>query len=419
MDYTDLYDFQTTSGVIVPNDASVLEGIQTKFQEIFGTDINLSAETPVGRLIEAMAIMVKTTLGVTAQSANQFNVNEATGIYLDSIGQMYNLSRIPATKSRINLKCYFSTDTLDNDIYIGAGSLIMSGATGDLFRTDYAVSSSDTAVQTEEETGRTYVVVSATAVKTGPIVCPAGTINSIQTGTVGWVGATTDSMIYIGTDLETDESFRQRILKSRPVNVGFTHQLESSLNKMNSIYSSCIMDNNTGFSSYQRGVSIPSHSIFVAVDFIETDSVKKEIAEAIAAAKPVGVGMTKRDIKGVPLITYPVTYGYGDQTTQDIYFYKAIRTAVNVNVSYYKGNYIGTNIKQDIIDVVSQYMDTVGVGGTVYGAMISNALSTKLNIGINSVYVEKGGNSKPSSMKVEMSGYETPYSISDNISFGT
>ena len=97
MDYTNLYDFQTASGVIVPNDSSVLEGIQTKFQEIFGTDINLSAETPVGRLIEAMSIMVKTTLGVTAQSANQFNVNEATGIYLDSIGQMYNLSRIPAT----------------------------------------------------------------------------------------------------------------------------------------------------------------------------------------------------------------------------------------------------------------------------------------------------------------------------------
>ena len=74
MDFTDLYDFKTDNGIVVPDDSEVLLGIQKKFQEIFGAEIDLSAETPVGRLIEAFAVIVKSTLGVTAQSANQFNI---------------------------------------------------------------------------------------------------------------------------------------------------------------------------------------------------------------------------------------------------------------------------------------------------------------------------------------------------------
>ena len=141
MDYTNLYDFQTSTGIIMPNDSSVLLGIQKKFQEIFGTDIDLSAETPVGRLIEAFAIVVKSTLGVTAQTANQFNVNEATGIYLDSIAQIYNLKRIAGTKTKITIRCYLSDS--NQPVSIDAGSLIMCSSTGTIFSIDSTLYSDD------------------------------------------------------------------------------------------------------------------------------------------------------------------------------------------------------------------------------------------------------------------------------------
>ena len=176
MDYTDLYEFNTSSGIIVPDDSSVLSGIQTKFKEIFGSEIDLSAETPVGRLIEAIAVMVKTTLGVTAQSANQFNINEATGIYLDGLAQMYNLKRIGQTHTVITVKCIFS-NTATEDSKIEAGSLIMSSLNGAIFSIDSAVQCFGP-MQLDDE-GNMYGIGTATAINPGPIVAPPSTVTSI------------------------------------------------------------------------------------------------------------------------------------------------------------------------------------------------------------------------------------------------
>ena len=417
MDYTNLYDFKTESGMIVPTDENVLSGIQTKFKEIFGSDLDLSAETPVGRLIEGMAVVVKSTLGVTAQSANQFNVQYATGIYLDSIGQIYGIQRTPDTKTKILVNCFFSTDTIET-IVIQAGSLIMSSATGDLFRIDEDVASDDPSITIDEESGRTYVQVTATAVNTGPIISPPGTIDIIQSSVQGWTGCSTVSMIYVGTNLETDESFRKRIINSRPVGVGFNESLNSALERIDGVYSSCIIDNNTGFRILKKGISVPAHSVFVCLDFIETNTIKEEIAKAISVAKPVGVGLLDSGVPSAILIKQNVPYGYDGMMSQEISFYKAVRTSIIVHISYFVGNYAGSNIKNDIASVVSEYMDTVGVGGTIYGSMIGNALSNKLNIGINSIMIQKSG--EPTArMTLQMGGYETPYTVSDNIFVST
>ena len=225
MDYTDLYNFQTPTGTIVPQGQKMLSGIQTKFQEIFGTDIDLSEETAIGRLIEAWAVNNQTVLGVTAQTANQFNINEATGIYLDAIAQIYGLERIAATSSRIMIKCYFSDDTTGTDT-IPAGALVLCTANGVTFRVDSPIVNT---LQVENGTGRIFATGTATAVEPGPIVAPIGSVNSIQTRVIGWVGVTNTSSLYIGTNLETDEAFRERIKASRPMGLGFEMHLLSIL----------------------------------------------------------------------------------------------------------------------------------------------------------------------------------------------
>lgn len=412
MDYTNLYDFQTSTGIIVPDDSSVLLGIQKKFQEIFGTDIDLSAETPVGRLIEAFSVVVKSTLGVTAQTANQFNVNEATGIYLDAIAQIYDLKRIAGTKTKITVKCYFSDGGIRPN-KIPAGSLVMCSATSDLFRLDTDVSNES--AQVEEETGRYYAVGTATAVDTGPVTAPIGTVNSIQTAVVGWTGVTNIAPTYTGTDIETDDAFRKRIIASRPTGVGFNTHLVSSLNRLNGVYSNCILENNTGTDAVKKGVVIPPHSVFIAVDCIETEGLLDEIAEEISKAKPVGVGMVHSGVPIDGLISRTVGHGYENGYAQTIHFYKAKKTAVHVSVSYSYGKYSGEDIARDIATTVSEYVDTIGTGGVVYGTMIANELISKLNIGIGSVWVQKDGSKIPADYSVEMTGYETPYSIADNI----
>ena len=410
MDYTDLYNFQTSTGIIVPDDSSVLLGIQKKFQEIFGTDIDLSAETPVGRLIEAFAVVVKTTLGVTAQTANQFNVNEATGVYLDAIAQIYDLKRIAGTKTKITIRCYLSDS--NQPISIRAGSLVMCTATGAVFSIDSTLYSEN--YETDSQ-GRKYVTGTATATVTGPVLAPIGSVNSIQTAIMGWTGVTNTAPTYIGTDLETDEAFRQRIIASRPIGIGFNDHLVSALNRLDGVYSNCVLENNTGTAMVKKDVPIPPHSIFVGIDCIETNDLLHEIALEISRAKPIGVGMVDTGVSNLEPITVPIEYGYNNQLSQTVSFYKAQRTAIILEVSYSLGNYTGDNIEEDVNNAAIEYVSSIGVGGTIYGTMVANHLINKLNIGIGTILLQKSGSSTPADSSVEMMGYETPFTDKDHM----
>lgn len=410
MDYTNLYNFQTSAGIIVPNDTNVLSGIQTKFQEIFGTDIDLSAETPVGRLIEAYAVLVKSTLGVTAQTANQFNINEATGIYLDALAQVYDIKRIAGTKTRITIKCTFS-DNASGTSTIPAGALIMCSANGALFSIDSDIPNKGE----QDENGTYYAVGTATAITAGPIVAPPGTVNSIQTAVLGWVGVTNTPTTYTGTDMETDEEFRKRIMASRPVGIGFITHLASALNRLDGVYSSCVLENNTGTEIVKKDIVLPPHSIYIGIDCIETEELLNQIASEISRAKPVGTGMLDQGVKKGTLITRTIDYGYNNGYSQNISFYKAERTAIQVNLTYTLGNYTGDNLMPDIANVIAEYMDTIGVGGTVYGTMIATRLINSLNIGIGSIWLQKADSTAPADTSVEMMGYEIPYSLAENI----
>lgn len=419
MDYTDLYNFQTSSGIVVPNDKSVLVGIQTKFQEIFGTDIDLSAETPVGRLIEAMAVVVKSTLGVTAQTANQFNVNVATGIYLDAIAQIYDLKRIAGTRTKINVRAYFSQASTDA---IPAGSLIMSSVNGEMFAIDSTISNTGKSEVLPNGETRFYADGSATAVNVGPVIAAEGTVTSIQSAVIGWIGVTNIAPTYTGTDIETDEAFRKRILASRPIGIGFDTHLVSALNRLDGVYSNCVLENNTSYTMIKQDVAIPAHSIFVGIDCIETDELLNSIAEEIARAKPVGTGMVNADPTAQDAINIggtrfqiDVPYGYNNAYSQPVCFYKAQQTPVYVSINYSQGNYSGGQIEADIIEVTAEYMASVGTGGTAYATMIANALINKLNIGVGTILLARDGSTTPADIKVQMAGYEVPLTNSEYI----
>ena len=415
MDYTNLYDFQTSSGIIVPNDASVLLGIQTKFQEIFGTDIDLSAETPVGRLIEAFAVIVKTTLGVNAQTANQFNVNVATGIYLDAIAQIYDLKRIAGTKTRVRIRTYHSGPNTNS---IPAGSLIMSPSTRTMFRVDSDIEC-PSGGWARDDNGNYYGEGYATAVLVGPILAAPGTVTSIQSGILGWIGVTNLDPTYTGTDIETDEAFRQRILNSRPIGIGFKTHLISLLNRLDGVYSNCVLENNTAEEKIIQDVAIPGHSLFVAVNCIQTSDLYKEIANVISQCKPVGTGMVNSELAGGTLVKTSLSYGYDNAYPQDIYFYKAQKALIKANINYRLGGYTGGDIVGDIATGVAEFMDTIPVGGTIYATMLANYLISKLNIGIGALDIMRDDADAIASNVIVLNGYEYPYSTAEAVSLSS
>ena len=60
-------------------------------------------------------------------------------------------------------------------------------------------------------------------------------------------------------------------------------------------------------------------------------------------------------------------------------------------------------------------MNTVGVGGTVHASMISNALINNLNIGVGTINVQKSGSGQYADIRVDMNGYEYPYTLPEHI----
>ena len=405
MDYTDLYNFKTDNGIIVPEDSAVLLGAQQKFQEIFGADIDLSAETPVGRLIETFAVMIKSALGVTAQSANQFNMNEATGIYLDSLAQMFNIRRIAETKTQVRIRCYFSK-VPSGTTTIPAGSLIMASTTGDIFMVDEAIPNNGDLV---DENGRVYNDGTATATRGGTIVVADGAVNTIQTSILGWSGVTNLSTIHTGTDLESDEELRRRMAETRFIGGGFYESLLSALKRLSGVNSVCILENNTGTDMLKKGVPIPPHSIYVGIDFIDTQSLIEQIANAIAKAKPIGVGMVNSEVNGATLVTWPVRYGYANESSQTICFYKPLRTPIHCSITFSANSYSTIDIAKQIMTATAEYMGTIGVGGTVSSMAMSNYISSKLGVFIHSIWLQRDENSSAADLSLEMMGYEIPF----------
>lgn len=88
-----LYTYQTKNGIVIPQTSSVKATIEQAFKDIFGADLSVEAETPMGRLVEALTFLFVDVLGVNAQNANMLNPEIAAGSFLDSLGKLWGVSR--------------------------------------------------------------------------------------------------------------------------------------------------------------------------------------------------------------------------------------------------------------------------------------------------------------------------------------
>lgn len=96
--FSSLYRFMSDRGVVIPETSQILEGVKQWMREVVfpDKDIDLSPQTALGRIVEAIALLFVDILGINAQNANGFNPDLATGEQLDSIGRLFGLLRLEA-----------------------------------------------------------------------------------------------------------------------------------------------------------------------------------------------------------------------------------------------------------------------------------------------------------------------------------
>lgn len=89
------YKFLAKSGVVIPQYNEMRQYAEAMFREALGDGVDLSQQTAVGRLCEAFATTIMMCAKTNAQNAGNFNVRTAIGGYLDNIGGLFGIDRMP------------------------------------------------------------------------------------------------------------------------------------------------------------------------------------------------------------------------------------------------------------------------------------------------------------------------------------
>ena len=263
------YNYVQSSGVIVPDTATLLSDVQNEYKAAFGSDLIVTADTPQGVLITAETLARDNMVRNNAALANQINPNSAGGIFLDAICALTGLERNAATRSTVSATLTGVVGTI-----ITAGTRAQT-TSGDVFEVITAVTIG---------VGGT-IMADFQSVEFGPIPALAGELTQIVDGILGWETITNPSNATLGSLQQSDSSlrvFRRNTLGLQGVNTAVA--ITSRLYSVTGVKSLTFRENLASTTETIDGVSMVGHSIYVCVD----GGANADIANALLETKPAG-----------------------------------------------------------------------------------------------------------------------------------
>ena len=384
------YDYITETGVIVPDTETVLSELQAMMRELFGQDMDLTAETPQGRLLEMWVRNREFCIQICAMVSNMLNLNKASGFVLDDLGALFLLSRKPASHTTVSVMMNGVAGTI-----IPANTRLKTTA-GDIFVNDLS--------GTIGADGQTTIEYHS--VETGQIPCVAGTLTIILDGVNGLETVTNpEGPISLGQDLESDDLFRLRIKNGLNVNsIAILSAIKSNLESLTGVVGSYCYDNYTDQDVVVDGLTVGPHSLLAVVDGGNLN----EIAKVLYSKKTLGTGYIEKggvneDYDVIEESVIDESYG----TTYKVRFIRPILTDIDIDITVRRKNYTGNDLDgaiktaiQNFVDGKNPEVDEVVIGGAVSPFEISAAVSSEIpEIFIQEVKVgEHGGTLSPETL---------------------
>lgn len=345
----DLYEYNTEQGIIVPDTDEVKTDVENEYMSVFGSDLDLSASTPQGRLIEMETLARQQAVGLCALIANQINIDYATGQYLDGIGAFYGVSRLGATRTRV-----LATVTGVQDTIIPAGSIAETTA-GDRFYCE-----NDTTIPAGGST-TTYFL----AEELGEIPCATNSLTSIVSQIIGWETIDNGAAADIGQNIESDLEYRKRIKNTRYNGNSLIQSIRGALNQVENVKSSFVYDNGTSQAITYDGISIPAHSILIVVD----GGTDFDVASAILHKKSSGSGYAAITDQAVTVNVPDGAYG----VNYPVIFNRPQQLAFDIEIEVKANTYSGSDLEQAVKDAIEAWAtgDVSGVDGLKIGQNVS------------------------------------------------
>jgi len=291
----------TPQGVTAPPESAILTGTKADLDAAFGGGMNLAQnETPLGQLATSMSASIADKNDQVRFYVSQVDPAFAEGRMQDGIARIYFISRDPARATAVQANCTGLAGTLipsgvqakaaDGTLYVctGGGTIPSSGVVGLPFA----------------------------CVKTGPIPCPAGTLNRLHQIIPGWESITNPAAGALGNVVEGRTAFEARRSASVAINGrdGLAAILANVL-AVPGVLDAYAAENSANDPTVVSGVLLPPHSLYVAA--IGGDP--SAIADAIKIRKSLGcstVGNTTRLVQDTsytpPYPAYAISYQQPD-----------------------------------------------------------------------------------------------------------
>lgn len=361
----------TNTGIVIPSASEVQEELEAMFVQVFGSGISLDASTPQGQLITSLTTIIMEKNANVAKVYNSFNPvtakNDAESglMWQDAIGNIYNMTRTPATNSTVTCNIV----GVPNTIIPNTAEAISTN--NDIFRIKQAV--------TIPAGGQ--ISVEFVAKESGAIAVGANSVNRIYTPIVGWDTVNNPSGGTVGKPAENREQFEnRRIEQLGRFSSSMIESVLSYVEAVDGVSDVIVRENDTDNNKTIQGFVLSPHSCYVCVK----GGNNAKIGEAIRNSKSGGCatnGSTQYvDEYGTILFDRPTEVA---MTVQVIGF-KTENTPDNIE------DLIKTDLVNNILGLDSAGVP-LGIAETCYVGRLYNALAS-LKVNLTNIQIKTTGN---------------------------
>lgn len=359
----DLYNYITSSGVIVPDTDAVKAEVQEEYKTALGNDLILTDSTPQGRLIDTETTARQNLLRTAALMANVINPNVSFGVFLDAICALTGCVRRAASKTRVTATLGGTPNT------VVPANVLAETTDGKEFYLENEV--------TLDINGQgTGVFLS---VEDGAIQCVAGSLTRVKTTVLGWETVTNANDGVLGASTESDRDLKVRRLETLYQGRSFLGDISARLANVPNVQSWVIRQNYKPNAANINGVAIKPYSVYVCA-YGGSD---EDIAMALYMSVPAGCDYTGNTDVTVTDPWVQQDYVVSFERPAEV----AIDVKVYIRVSTGTGEVTGA-VKQAIQDYQEGLVENID--GLQIGVAVSPfEIASAINIEVPGVFVQQ------------------------------
>ncbi|WP_338331989.1 baseplate J/gp47 family protein [Acetobacter sp. LMG 32666] len=347
----------TDAGFVAPAESDILAGILADMNAAFGNVLNTDLSTPQGQLAMSLTAIVGDAYDQMLALFNGVDPARAWGRMQDAIGNLYFITRKPATATVVTCQCVGAAGAI-----VPQGTLVQDGSAN-----TYAANGPITL----DGTGYGSGTFSCTVM--GAVECPPGSIGVYQS-VVGLTSVTNAAAGVTGRAVEGRQAFELRRQQTVAHNaMGPLDALAGEVLSTPGVTDAYVCENSAANPVSVGGVTLPAHSLYVCVN----GGLDADVALAILRKKPPGCASVgnSRVVVVDPNAAYATPPEYTVQFTraQAVPVYVAVVLAGGVNVP----STAVTDVQAAIVAgfAGATGAERVAIGGTVYASNFYTSVS--------------------------------------------